>query len=159
MGMCTECCMVTELFTGSWKRSFLIFCRLFWRHTWSGGAWWDINPVSLPSRVAPVFMMRLGLRSDSRVAQVPDLQSPADASNSDAGAERIRISSGVPAGMPLWQCLLPLRLTLMFPVFISLRFLTSGSPVHLMICFSFWTPAPARDWTVKNHFHFVKLYF
>lgn len=47
--------------------------------------------ASPPARAAPLFMMLLGQRSNSRVAQVPGLQSPADASNSDAGAERIRI--------------------------------------------------------------------
>lgn len=94
-----------------------------------------------PGCAAPVFMMRLGQRSESCLAQVPGLLSPGDASNFDAGPDQIRIStsnsSRVPVGRPLWQRLFPVCLTPMFPGFISLRFLTPGSNVHLMICFIF----------------------
>lgn len=68
-------------------------------------SWLEVyKPVSLPC-VLPVLTMRLGQRSESCLAQAPGLQSPADASNFDAGPEQIRIStssiSGVPAGQPL----------------------------------------------------------
>lgn len=130
--------MVRALFTGSWRRSFLIFCQVSWRRTRAG--WRYIN-LCLSPCVLPVFTVRLGQRSESCLAQAPGLQSPADASNFVAGPEQIRISTrssrGVPAGRPLWQCLLPVCLTPMVPGFISWRFLTPGSSVHLMICFIF----------------------
>lgn len=68
-------------------------------------SWWELyKPVSLPLCAAPVITMRLGQRSESCLAQAPGVQSPADASNFDAGPEQIRIStrssSGVPAGRP-----------------------------------------------------------
>lgn len=130
--------MGTALFTGSSRKSFLIFCQVSWSRTRAG--WRYINLC-----LSPVCAACVDDAARSKVRELPGpgprLQSPADASNFDAGPKQIRIStssiSGVPAGQPLWQCLLPVCLTPMVPGFISLRFLTPGSSVHLMICFIF----------------------